>query len=634
MVSTGWAQLLGQLTAGYAQGLQDRTRAEQEQITAAAFEARVAAEQARWNSEARLEAVFADSVIGIAIAEIDGTIVEVNRALCDMLGFAAPEIVSRTFWQFVHPDDVPGFWKEVEDLLAGAHNHLRVEKPYYRKDGEQVWTNLVLSLIRDPDGQPRYVAAMIENITGRYHLQARLQHQALHDPLTGLPNRTVFFQRLDAALLTGAQVGVCYLDLDGFKAINDTLGHDKGDDLLQVVAHRLRDDLGTDGHLVARMGGDEFVILVEQHADPEVLQRVALAALNSVRRPTLLGNHDVVMSASVGIVQSGDGGEGTAGLMKAADTTLYWAKKDGGNRYAVFDAERHQADTNRFALSARIPEALAAGQFVVEYQPLVRLDDLQMTGVEALVRWQLPTGQRLLPDEFIPLAEETGLIVPLGRMVLHDSCRQAALWHAANPSTRLLMSVNLADRQVREPSIVHDVKDVLADTGWPAEFLQLELTESALMGKHADSITALRALADMGVKIAIDDFGTGYSNLAYLTDLPLHTLKLAGTFLTRGNHHDQSGADLDIVAALVHLAHILGLSVTAEAVETPAQAERLRDLGCDTGQGWHFAPALPPQQIPALLHTPPWNRTTPVGTLTPQCASTPAAHTPRPAPHD
>ena len=242
----------------------------------------------------------------------------------------------------------------------------------------------------------------------------------------------------------------------------------------------------------------------------------------------------------------------------------------------------------------------------------------------------LPTGQRLLPDDFIPLAEETGLIVPLGRTVLHDACRQAALWHAANPSTRLLMSVNLAARQVREPSIVHDVKEILADTGWPAEFLQLELTESALMGKHADSITALRALADMGVKIAIDDFGTGYSNLAYLTHLPLHTLKLAGTFLTRGNHHDQPGDDLDIVAALIHLAHILGLSVTAESVETAAHAEHLRDLGCDTGQGWHFAPALPPEQIPALLHTPTWNHTP----VTPRCASTAAAHRPPPAPRD
>jgi len=623
-------QLLGQLTAGYAQGLQDRTRAEQEQITAAAFEARVAAEQARWDSEARLEAVFADSVIGIAIAEIDGTIVEVNRALCDMLGFSPPEILSRTFWQFVHPDDVPGFRKDVEDLLGGAHNHLRVERPYHRKDGEQIWTNLVLSLIRGPDEQPRYVAAMIENITGRYHLQARLQHQALHDPLTGLPNRTVFFQRLDTALLTGAQVGVCYLDLDGFKAINDTLGHDKGDDLLQIVAHRLRDDLGTDGHLVARMGGDEFVILVERHADPEGLQRVALAALNSVRRPALLGTREVVMSASIGIVQSGDGGAGAAALMKAADTTLYWAKNDGGNRYAVFDAERHQTDIDRFALSARIPEALAAAQFVVEYQPLVRLDDLQMTGVEALVRWQLPTGQQLLPDEFISLAEQTGLIVPLGRTVLHDACRQAALWHAADPSTRLLTSVNLAARQVRDPGIVHDVKDILADTGWPAEFLQLELTESALMGRHADSITALHALADMGVKIAIDDFGTGYSNLAYLTDLPLHTLKLAGTFLTRGNRHEQPGGDLDIVAALVHLAHILGLSVTAEAVETAAHAEHLRELGCDTGQGWHFAPALPPQQIPPLLHAPPWNHTPPRAIPT----WTPPARTPRPVPHD
>ena len=194
------AEVLGAVAAGYAQALQDRTRTEQEQITAAAFAARVAAEEARWNSEARLEAVFAESVIGIAVSEIDGRVLEVNRALCDMLGFTAAEITGRTFWEFVHPDDAPGFGERVEDLLAGSANHLRMEKPYYRKDGEVIWTDLVLSLVRDPDGHPQYVVAMIENITDRYHLQNDLRHQARHDPLTGLPNRTVFFQHLDAAL--------------------------------------------------------------------------------------------------------------------------------------------------------------------------------------------------------------------------------------------------------------------------------------------------------------------------------------------------------------------------------------------------------------------------------------------------
>jgi len=374
-----------------------------------------------------------------------------------------------------------------------------------------------------------------------------------------------------------------------------------------AVAQRLTADLGRDGHLVARMGGDEFVVLVEHPTGTDGLRRVAQTALDSVRRPTLLGGQEIVVSASVGIVERDDGGTGAAQLMKAADTTLYWAKTGGGDRCAWFDADRHRADVGRFALSARIPEALAGGEFVVEYQPLVRLHDQQTIGVEALVRWQLPSGQRLPPSEFIPIAEDTGLIVPLGRAVLLEACRQAAQWDATDPSMRLLVSVNLAARQVREPGMVDDVRHVLTATGLPAELLQLELTESALMGTTPESIAALRTLAGMGVRIAIDDFGTGYSNLAYLRHLPVHTLKLAGPFLT-GGPNGPDPIDVQVVALLVQLAHILGLSVTAESVETPAQLQRLRALGCDTGQGWYFAPAVCPEDIPALVHRPPWTR--------------------------
>jgi len=368
---------------------------------------------------------------------------------------------------------------------------------------------------------------------------------------------------------------------------------------------------------VARMGGDEFVVLVEHSTGIEHLQRVAQTALDTVRRPVVVDGHPIVVSASVGIVQHADHGTGgaagvagSAALMQAADTTMYWAKADGRDRYALFDAERHHTDVSRFALSAWMPDALAHGEFVVDYQPLVRLQDQQITGVEALVRWQLPTGERLEPTRFIPLAEDTGLIVPLGRVILTDACRQAADWLAADPGMGLLMSVNLAARQVREPGLVADVVQILEDTGWPAELLQLELTESEFMGTTEDSLAVLRDLADIGVRIAIDDFGTGYSNLAYLRRLPVHTLKLAGPFITRGSsgRDETDDVDLEIVATIVRLARILGLSITAESIETPAQLTRLRRLGCDTGQGWLFAPAVPPKDIPGLVHAPPWSR--------------------------
>jgi diguanylate cyclase (GGDEF)-like protein/PAS domain S-box-containing protein len=605
--------VLAALATGYAAALQERTRAEQERVSAAAFAARTAAEQARWASEARFGALFADAAIGIAIVSGEGEIVEVNRALCEMTGHEAAQVLGRHVDGFV-PDEDDVLRTRLREMQAGTRDHARLERPYRRPDGSTIWTDVVLSLVRSPDGTPRYVVAMVGDVTERHRLETTLRHQAQHDPLTGLPNRTLFFERLDAALTAGGpHVGVCYLDLDGFKAVNDTLGHDVGDQLLQAVAHRLATEVGDDRHLVARMGGDEFVVLVEAPHGPDAdaeLDRVAQRALDALRRPIVLGPHRIAVTASIGIVQRGDGGADSAGLMKAADTTLHWAKKDGRDRVARFDAERHRADVARFELSARMPDALEAGEFVVHYQPLVRLADQRVVGVEALVRWERPGGERLGPDVFIPVAEETGLIVPLGRWVLAEACRQGVRWRAEHPGTELFVSVNLAARQVREPGIVDDVAQILAETGWPAHGLQLELTESDLMGTTGEPLDALHALADMGVRIAIDDFGTGYSNLAYLRSLPVHALKLAGTFVNGRAKPDAGGGDsadeidLEVLALLIELAHTLGLSVTAEVVETGVQLERLRKLGCDTGQGWYFAPAVAAGAVPALLRGP------------------------------
>jgi diguanylate cyclase (GGDEF)-like protein/PAS domain S-box-containing protein len=607
------APIVAALAAGYSAALLERTRTEQERITAAAFAARAAAEQARWASEARFSALFADAAIGIVIVNADGEIIEANRAICEMIGQPASTVLHSNIRSHV-PDDDHELWSRLRESLAGEIDHFRLERPYRLSDGTTIWTDIIVSLVRAPDGTPRHLVGMIGDVTDRHRLETSLRHQAQHDPLTGLPNRTLFFDRLDAALTAERHVGVCYLDLDGFKAVNDTLGHDVGDQLLGAVARRLASELGEPDHLVARMGGDEFVVLVEgrerSQASRDALHRTAERALEAVRRPIVLGTHRIVVSASVGVVERGDGGTGSAELMKAADTTLHWAKKDGRNRVAGFDAERHRADVARFELSARMPDALEAGEFVLEYQPLVRLSDQQLVGVEALVRWQRPYGERLGPGVFIPVAEETGLIVPLGRWVLAEACRQAVAWRTENPHADLFISVNLAARQVREPGIVEDVARILEETGWPAHALQLELTESDLMGTTGEPLQALRALADMGIRIAIDDFGTGYSNLAYLRALPVHALKLAGPFVNGGGKHAADGGDgtdevdVEVLALLIDLAHTLGLSVTAEVVETPIQLERLRKLGCDTGQGWYFAPAVDAATVPLLLRGP------------------------------
>ncbi|NES16093.1 MULTISPECIES: bifunctional diguanylate cyclase/phosphodiesterase [Micromonospora] len=600
------AALQGALAAGFARALRDRTFSQQERIARSAWQARDAVEQALRDSEARFRAVFTGAAIGIGIADMDGTILEVNQSFADMLGYSAEELREINVAALFHADDAAGMWELYQELIEGKHDSVRVEKRYYRKDGSTVWTDLAVSLIRYDDGRPRFTVAMIEDITERYELQQRLRFQALHDPLTGLPNRTLFFETLGRVFGTAGpeqRVGICFIDLDGFKAINDSLGHDLGDRLLKVIGRRLADSVSGQGHLVARMGGDEFVILVDSDGGLDDAVEVAELALAAVSAPVHVGDQQLAVSASIGIVECPAAETSVSELMKAADITLYWAKAEGRGRWAVYDPERSAADIARSALAAGLPAALDRGEFVVHYQPIVSLLDESMVAVEALVRWQHPELGLIGPDRFIGLAEETGLIVRLGAWVLKQACRDAESWRRAYPATRLVVSVNLAARQADDPGIVETVAEALQHTGLPAELLQLELTESAVMGTAGEPLRSLRRLAGLGVRLAIDDFGTGYSNLAYLRRLPIHCLKLAGPFVegiradgTDGDHRDER-----IVDALVRLAHALELWVTAEAVETEAQAERLRALRCDTGQGRWFGAPMPADRIRARL---------------------------------
>ncbi|XTZ15230.1 putative bifunctional diguanylate cyclase/phosphodiesterase [Micromonospora echinospora] len=601
------AALQGALAAGFARGLRDRTFTQQERIARSAWQARDDVEQALRDSEARFRAVFTGAAIGIGIAGTDGQIIDVNQSFADMLGYTPEELRGTNVAALFHADDAAGMWELYQDLVTGRHDAVRVEKRYHRKDGSVVWTDLAVSLIRHDDGRPRFTVAMIEDITDRYELQQRLRFQALHDPLTGLPNRTLFFETLGGLFAQAApehRVGVCFLDLDGFKAINDSLGHDLGDRLLVVVAQRLASCVAEHGHLVARMGGDEFVILVDG-GDADRTVGVAETALTAVAAPVHVAGQQLAVSASIGIVDCAVGETSVSELMKAADTTLYWAKAEGRGRWAVYDPERGARDIARSALVASLPAALERGEFVVHYQPIVSLLDSTMVAVEALVRWQHPELGLLGPDAFIGLAEETGLIVQLGRWVLNRSCRDAHVWLTEYPGARLVVSVNLAARQAEDPEIVATVAEALATSGLPADLLQLELTESAVMGTAGEPLRSLHRLADLGVRLAIDDFGTGYSNLAYLRKLPIHSLKLAGPFVEgiRADGPDSPAGHRDerIVDALVRLAHAVELWVTAEAVETAVQAERLRALRCDTGQGRFFGPPVPADEITARL---------------------------------
>ncbi len=433
--------------------------------------------------------------------------------------------------------------------------------------------------------------------------EARFRHAATHDSLTGLPNRTLFTDRLTKMFLdapAGKRLGVCFIDLDGFKAVNDTLGHQIGDQLLVAVAERLQAGIAESGYFLARLGGDEFGVLIEDTMSVDEATKIADWVLATLAKPFTTDSYLLPVSASIGVVERPVAGTDPTDVMRAADITMHWAKADGKGRWAVFDVCRDTREVARYALSASMPAALDRGEFVLHYQPLVNLADNTLRGVEALARWQHPTLGLLYPDRFIGLAEETGLIVALGGRLLEDACLQAARWHNLMPSPPFV-SVNLAVQQIRQPTLVDQVTDVLDRTGLPAHQLQLEIIESAVVATDDATLGPLRTLASLGVRIAIDDFGTGYSNLAYLRALPVHELKFAKAF-TQGLRSSATTdpADESILSALVGLGHTLGLTVTAEGIETATQADRVRAIGCDTGQGFYFARPTPPDRIPQL----------------------------------
>ncbi len=593
------------ITTGYVRALRDRTLREQESIRRAEITARMRAEDALRASEERFRAVFTEAAIGIGLADLQGRIVQGNPAFARMLGYAPAEFRELNVADFVLPEDMAGMWESYAAMIRGELDCVRTQKRYRRKDGGLVWTNLTASLIRDPDGQPRYTLALVEDVSDRRVLEERLRHQAMHDPLTGLPNRTLFFDRLSRALADPqGRIGICYLDLDDFKLINDTLGHDVGDQLLIALAQRLDRVVGERGGLVARIGGDEFVVLIERSKGVAELTALAMRLLDELGQPFTAGEHTININASIGIVERPAARTTAADVVKDADGALYWAKSEGPGRWAIYDPGRKAEDATRLTLTASIRTALERGEFTLSYQPIVELPGATLQGAEALLRWNHPTLGTLPPDTFIALAEASGIITALGRWVIEEACRQAAAWHRIRPESAPFVSVNLSVRQAAAPDLVDDVGRILAQTDLPTHLLQLELTEGALVEAGGRPLDALQKLSRLGVRIAVDDFGTGYSNLAYLRRLPVDTLKLPASFVREipADHRGLADpSDEPIISALVSLAHTLGLAVTVEGVENADQAARLSALGCDTAQGWYFARAVIGDDLSALL---------------------------------
>ncbi len=424
-------------------------------------------------------------------------------------------------------------------------------------------------------------------------LKEELRFQAYHDPLTGLANRTLFLDRVDARLDQAAVDGlpvVLFLDLDDFKIVNDTMGHAAGDRLLIGVAERLREVLRP-SDVAARLGGDEFAVLLDDGPELSHAVTVANRIVDVLRSPFPIEGQEIVVGGSIGVAVGRSGSTDAAELLRNADVAMYTAKGAGKNRVSVFEPTMHAAIVARHALSAELSRSLGRGELMVFFQPIVELETGKVTGFEALVRWRHPTRGLVLPTEFIPLAEETGVIRALGRYVLEEACTQAARWATWHTGPKpLTVAVNLSAQQLQEPSFIEDLQAIVTSSGIEPGQVLLEMTETVMFHETSTTLTRLAAIRELGVRIAIDDFGTGYSSLGYLRRFRVDVLKIAREFVGPADRSE----DWAFAAAIVALGRTLGLSIVAEGIETPGQLERLRALGCELGQGYLFArPADP-----------------------------------------
>ena len=465
-----------------------------------------------------------------------------------------------------------------------------LEHRVVRADGAERVVHQQGEVVTGPDGRPARVVGTVHDVTERKALEAQLAHRAYHDPLTGLPNRDLLAERLEGALRRPDRgdetVAVLFLDLDGFKLVNDGLGHEAGDRLLVDVASRLRGAVPSGG-TIARIGGDEFVVLLQEVAGAEETRRVADRLVGALG-PFNLGGTEAFVTASVGIATGRPGRVAAGDLLRAADTALYEAKAAGRGAHAVYEPAMRAPVVARLEREAGLHRAVERGELVLHYQPQVELARGGVVGVEALVRWQHPDHGLLPPGEFVRLAEELGLIGPIGRWVLREACRQTRAWQDAFAAP-LLLGVNLSPRQFGDPRLVQDVAGALADAGLRPTSLEIEVTESVLMGEEPATRRALRGLRELGARLAVDDFGTGHSSLARLQELAPDVLKIDRSFVAGLGANRGSRAT---VRAVAMLAHDLGLVATAEGIETAEQAAQLRALDIDRGQGFYFAPPM------------------------------------------
>ncbi len=579
-------------------------RTSQANRAAAESAVRVAAQETLRESHHRFQALAANASDVIAILAADGIIHYVSPNAARLWGYDPETLFGTPISSLTRSED----GELLQALLtqaAGAvpEASLKAELRIRYAVGTVCLAEVVLTNLLDEPAVGGIVMTC-RDITERKAFEAQLAHQAFHDVLTGLPNRALLMERLTHALSrasrTGTPVGLIFLDLDNFKVINDSLGHEAGDSLLITVAERLRACVRP-GDTVARLGGDEFTVLLEDLNDEGQAPGLAERIVEVLRTPVNVGGRELFVTGSLGIAVSLDDARTPDDLLRDADTAMYQAKNRGKGQGVVFDLSMNLRAVERLELETDLRRALECAEFRVYYQPIMFLDSGKISEVEALVRWEHPERGLVPPAKFVPLAEETGLIVPLGDWVLAQSCRQAREWQNQYPTEPpLTVSVNLSARQLQQPDLVERVAAVLAETGLSAAHLKLEITESVMMQDADVTILMLHQLKALGVRLAVDDFGTGYSSMAYLSSLPIDTLKIDRSFVGKMGRHEQDEA---IVRAIVNLAKTLKLHITSEGIETPDQLAQLQNLGCDRGQGFLFAEPLTSEDLGGLLAT-------------------------------
>jgi len=553
----------------------------------------------------RFQAKLLDAVGQSVIAtDLEGKVLYWNRGAQELYGWSPGEALERNLRVLTVPEELLDQAEAIRSELWAGRTWSG-EMLLRRKDGSHVSVLGTATPFFDDRGNLAGMIGVSTDISERKALEAELERRASHDPLTGLPNRHTLVDRLGQALLRtkrgkeGRKVGVLFMDLDGFKTINDSLGHEAGDRLLVTVAERLRKRLRPED-VLARFGGDEFAVLLEEVADASETIRVAQRIAESLREPFTVNDHQVNLSTSVGIaLGSAHTKDDPEGMLRNADAAMYKAKEQGLGCYAVFDPAMQTRAQERLELEAELRRALEQGEFVLYYQPEVSLYNGSMVGLEALLRWQHPERGLLKPSAFVPLAEETDVIAPIGRWVLEEACRQAKRWEEEHPlASPMTMEVNLSSKQLRRRELARTVEEALTRAGVEAHTLALDITETVLIGASEHNAQALEALKKMGIRLSLDDFGTGYSSLSYLKRLPVDRVKVDRSFVKGlgGN-----ATDTAVVRIIIELCHTLGVEVLAEGVETSEQAALLKDMGCDVGQGYYFARPLRSEELAEQL---------------------------------